>query len=123
MNQRLCILAEAADIPFDFISLWEFDFISLWDPELQQSSVKLRCQTESPQLQQLSRFMLCRTAGRCSPCTCANTIIDATLVEVAVYISKEPFVNKTTPGNWLVLRPDPPLEVYPWAHDANQQEV
>jgi len=23
MNQRLCILAEAADIPFDFISLWE----------------------------------------------------------------------------------------------------
>jgi len=58
MNQRLCILAEAADIPFDFISLWEFDFISLWDPELQQSSVKLRCQTESPQLQQLSRFML-----------------------------------------------------------------
>ena len=122
MNQRLCILAEAADIPFDFISLWEFDFISL---SLNFSSRLSNCAVK-PSLPSCSSFLAscwCRTAGRCSPCTCADTIIDATLVEVAVYISKEPFVNKTTPGNWLVLRPDPPLEVYPWAHDANQQEV
>jgi hypothetical protein len=44
---------------------------------------------------------------------------DTTLIDVAVYAAKQLVREQKHPApfgavNWLVLRPDPPLEAYPW---------
>jgi hypothetical protein len=100
LNQRLYILAGAADIPCDFILHW--------DPELRQSARALRFRSPSvPQLlvslhAGVERWKML-TLHMCEH----SPLDDTTLRDVAVYAAKELVREQKHPADWLVLRPDP----------------
>lgn len=111
MHLRHQILAHAADIPYDFIEY--SDPTTRLSTRTQFSLGRVTFQ----HLKRLSFYMMVSNGWKYVALTMGNhwPYDDSDLVDLAVFIAAALNPRKVKhPADWLVLRPDPPLQDYPW---------